>query len=90
MKTILISTLAAAGLVLSVSSAFAVSNSPQGRVVNGGDDPMYSNEYTPTPEGRFLSGQVYDDRAYEGVPSRTYYDRPVMRRDGYMYEQGDD
>ena len=39
MKTILIPAIAAAGLALTMSSAFALSNSPQGRVVNGFDDP---------------------------------------------------
>jgi len=89
MKTILISTVAAAGLALSISSAFATSNSPQGRVVNGYDDPSYNSEYAPAPEGRFLSGRVYDDRTYERVPSRTYYRDPDTQPDGYIYQQDD-
>ena len=96
MKTILISTLAAAAVALSASSAFAMSNSPQGRIVIGGDDPSYDGGYASTPEGRFLSGRVYygDDGYYDGgygrMPAGTYYRGPVVRGDGYMYREDDE
>jgi hypothetical protein len=61
MKTILISTLAAAGLALSISSAFALSNSPEGQVIVGTEAPAAaSHEQAPR---HFLSGaaQTSDD-----------------------------
>jgi hypothetical protein len=61
MKTIIVSSLAAAGLALSISSAFALGNSPQGAVITGGDAPaITSHEQAPR---HFLSGaaQTSDD-----------------------------
>ena len=91
MKTILISTLATAGIILSASTAFALSNSPQGRTVHGFDDPAYQYGYMPAPQSRFLSGYVYDDGGYyQGVPARTYYRGPVIRHDDYWYQQDEE
>jgi hypothetical protein len=67
MKTFLVSTLAAAGLVLSVSSAFAISNSPQGQVIIGGEVPAVAS----ATDARFLSGQLAEQRAYEDTPEQT-------------------
>ena len=55
MKTLLASTLAAAGLALSISSAFAASNSPEGRVIVGGEAPAITSQDHAAPR-HFLSG----------------------------------
>jgi hypothetical protein len=70
MKTFLVSALATAGLVLSVSSAFAISNSPQGQVIIGGQLPAYSDHESPT-EARFLSGRIDAQRSYEDQPQQA-------------------
>jgi hypothetical protein len=61
MKTILVSSLAAAGLALSISSAFALSNSPEGAVITGTEAPVASHEQAAPRH--FLSGaaQTSDD-----------------------------
>ena len=62
MKTVLVSTLAAAGLALSISSAFAFSNSPEGRVIIGTEAPVDASHEQAAPR-HFLSGaaQTSDD-----------------------------
>ena len=62
MKTILISSLAAAGLALSISSAFALGNSPQGQVIIGTEAPVAASHEQAAPR-HFLSGaaQTSDD-----------------------------
>jgi len=54
MKTIILSSLAAAGLALSISSAFAMSNSPEGQVVVGGEAAITSQDRAAPRH--FLSG----------------------------------
>jgi hypothetical protein len=57
MKTIIVSAIAAAGLALSISSAFALSNSPEGRVIVGGEAPaMASTSHEQAAPSHFLSG----------------------------------
>jgi hypothetical protein len=57
MKTIIVSAIAAAGLALSISSAFAFSNSPEGRVIVGGEAPaMTSTSHEQAAPSHFLSG----------------------------------
>ena len=63
MKTILVSTLAAAGLVLSLSSAFALSNSTQGQVVTGTEVQAVTSQENAAPR-HFLSGGQQDDSAF--------------------------
>jgi hypothetical protein len=55
MKTIIISSLAAAGLALSISSAFALSNSPQGQVIVGTEAAVAVSHEQAAPR-HFLSG----------------------------------
>jgi hypothetical protein len=77
MKTVLISTLAAAGLALSVSSAFALSNSPQGQVIVGGDAPAitsYAHEQAPR---HFLSGNQQVDSDF-GLSSNAVEGRDFL------------
>ena len=62
MKTVLISTLARAGLALSISSAFALSNSPEGQVIVGGDAPAITSYFHEQSAPRhFLSGEHQSD-----------------------------
>jgi len=99
MKTFLVSTLAAAGLALSVSSAFAISNSPQGQVIVGGEAPAvtsygdYGHRRTaaPAPHARFLSGQIGEQRAYEDdTPSQTFglSSNAIQAREFHAVQQG--
>jgi len=60
MKTILVSSLAAAGLALSISSAFAIGNSPQGQVVVGGEAPAITSQ-DAGHRAHFLSGTAQVD-----------------------------
>ena len=55
MKTVLVSTLAAAAVALSMSSAFALSNSPEGRVVVDTNAPAITSHEQAAPS-HFLSG----------------------------------
>ncbi len=76
MKTILVSTLAAAGLALSLSTAFAASNSPQGNVVT--DTSAHS------APAHFLSGNAQVDEnaglSSNAIDGRT---RQAVQQDRY-------
>ena len=100
MKTILISTLAAAAVALSASSAFAMSNSPQGRVIVGGEAPPvasygevydYQREAAPQARAHFLSGRIDESSAYEsGTPSQDFglSSNAVQGREFHAVQQG--
>lgn len=92
MKTFLVSTLAAAGLALSVSSAFAISNSPQGQVIVGGEAPAVTSYDAPeaAPHARFLSGHVDGQRAYENGPSQSFglSSNAIQGREFHAVQQG--
>jgi hypothetical protein len=94
MKTLVVSTLAAAGLALSVSSAFAISNSPQGQVIIGGQAPAVTSYAAPdaaAPQARFLSGHVYGQRASEdGTPSQSFglSSNAIQGREFHAVQQG--
>jgi hypothetical protein len=60
MKTVLVSTLAAAAVALSMSSAFALSNSPEGRVVVDTNAPAITSQEQAAPR-HFLSGDQQAD-----------------------------
>ena len=95
MKTILVSTLAAAGLALSISSAFAVSNSPQGAVIIGGEAPAvtgYGQAYGSSeaaPHARFLSGEAGPDQTF-GLSSNAVEGREfhAVQQGGHWFRQG--
>ena len=73
MKTIIVSSLAAAGLALSLSSAFAFSNSPDGRVVT--EAPVAaSHESAPR---HFLSGSQQVDPDF-GLSSNAAQGRDFL------------
>jgi hypothetical protein len=62
MKTAIISAIAAAGLALSISSAFAFSNSPEGRViVNGEAAAVAGASQEQASPSHFLSGDEQSD-----------------------------
>jgi hypothetical protein len=94
MKTFLVSTLAAAGLVLSVSSAFAISNSPQGQVIVGGDAPPITSYFeghrSAAAQPRFLSGQIEAQRAYENTPDQALglSSNAIQGREFHAVQQG--
>ena len=101
MKTILASTLAAAGIALSISSAFALSNSPQGQVIVGGGAPAVTaygeaapapayREVAPAPGARFLSGQIGEQRAYDDGTSQDFglSSNAVQGREFHAVQQG--
>jgi hypothetical protein len=97
MKTLLVSALAAAGLALSVSSAFALSNSPQGQVIVGGDAPAITSYFeghgshgNAATQPRFLSGQIEAQRAYEDAPNQTFglSSNAIQGREFHAVQQG--
>lgn len=73
MKTIIVSSLAAAGLALSISSAFAFSNSPEGQVVTGAPVAA-SHQSAPA---HFLSGTAQTDRDF-GLSSNAVEGRDFL------------
>lgn len=77
MKTIIISSLAAAGLALSISSAFAASNSPQGQVIGGGQAPAITSSDNAAPHAHFLSGASQTDRDF-GLSSNATQGRDFL------------
>ena len=75
MKTIIVSSLAAAGLALSISSAFAFSNSPEGQVIAGGNVPaVTSHQSAPA---HFLSGASQADSDF-GLSSNAVEGRDFL------------
>jgi hypothetical protein len=75
MKTVLVSTLAAAGLALSISSAFAIGNSPEGRVVVDTSTPAASHEQAAPRH--FLSGDQQADPDF-GLSSNAIQGRDFL------------
>ena len=76
MKTVLVSTLAAAGLVLSLSSAFAFGNSPEGQVIVGGNAPAITSQDNAS-QGHFLSGAAQTDSDF-GLSSNAAQGRDFL------------
>jgi len=78
MKTILASTLAAAGIALSITSAFALSNSPEGQVIVGGEVPaITAQHHESAAPSHFLSGSQQDGSAFlssNAVQGRDFLD----------------
>jgi len=80
MKTVLASTLAAAAIALSMSSAFAASNSPQGAVVVGGDAPAITSDsagHEQAAPRHFLSGEQQADPDF-GLSSNAIQGRDFL------------
>ena len=76
MKTILVSTLAAAGIALSLSSAFALSNSPEGRVVTNVEASAVTSHDNAAPR-HFLSGDQQTDPDF-GLSSNAVQGRDFL------------
>jgi hypothetical protein len=76
MKTILVSSLAAAGLALSISSAFALGNSPQGAVITGTQAPVAVSHEQAAPR-HFLSGAT-DSNSDAGLSSNAVEGRDFL------------
>ena len=90
MKTILVSTLAAAGIALSMSSAFAFSNSPQGQVIVGGEAPAITSQDQAAPR-HFLSGRIDTQGAYANEESSQDFglsSNAVQGREFHAVQQG--
>jgi len=79
MKTLLASTLAAAGIALSISSAFAMSNSPEGRVIVGGEAPAITatQSHEDAAPRHFLSGSQQADPDF-GLSSNAVQGRDFL------------
>jgi len=75
MKTIITSSLAAAALALTLSSAFAASNSPQGAVVTGAETSATSTEQAAPRH--FLSGAAQNDENF-GLSSNAVQGRDFL------------
>ena len=75
MKTIIVSSLAAAAVALSMSSAFALSNSPEGRVVVDTTSAITSHEQAAPRH--YLSGTTESDSDF-GLSSNAIQGRDFL------------
>ncbi|MDQ0394996.1 hypothetical protein [Labrys monachus] len=78
MKTVLLSSLTAAALALSISSAFALSNSPEGQVIVGGNAPaITATSHDNAAPRHFLSGSQQTDPDF-GLSSNAVEGRDFL------------
>ena len=93
MKTIFISTLAAAGLALSISSAFAGDISPSARVVTGSQ--LYPHGTTQqdasTSHARFLSGGTNHESEFNSLSDNAIQAREfsAVQQGSHWLQEGD-